>query len=518
MPRIRGPKTAAWTTTFLLAGAALLLPLAAAQAEPGPVVVLFSRMPEGLVEGSAWQGGTVLRVDEALRFAVVKPAPASGAAGQLFAEGVLSVEPDEETQWIETTVDDPMLAEQYGPQQVRATEAWATTTGSVDASVCVVDTGLRHTHEEFGDGRYLGGRDFVNGDDDPMDDQGHGTHVAGIAAAAQGNGKGIAGIGAVGIYVAKVMDAKGKGNPSNIASGIRWCADQGAKVVSLSLGGKGSSAMRAAVEYATGKGALLVAAAGNSGACTDCVSYPAAYPEVLAVTCTTPEKTQCSFSSEGPEADLAAPGFKIVSTWMEGDAAYKTLSGTSMSTPHVAGVAALVWSKAPHLTNVQLARILKDTAEDLGPAGQDDDFGVGLVDAKAALDAALGNATAPAPTPPPPAKNGSAKPAPTPALPDGNQPPVADAGPDATARPAGTLGAALVQLDASGSRDPDGRVVQTIWREEGRVVATVAKPVVALKPGVHTLTLTVRDDRGATSTDTVTITVTTGGRTTRAEG
>jgi serine protease len=503
MPRIRGPNAAAWTTTLLLVGAALLLPLAAGQApSAAPVVVLFSELPEGLVEGGAWQGGAVLRVDEALRFAVVQPA--SGAAALASVEGVLGVEPDDATQWVEeAALDDPMLAEQYGPQQVRAPEAWALTTGSLDASVCVVDTGLRRTHEEFQDGRYLGGYDFVNRDDDPTDDQGHGTHVAGIAAAAHGNGKGIAGIGAVGLYAVKVMDAKGKGNPSNIASGIRWCADHGAKVVSLSLGGQASSVLRAAVQYATGKGSLVVAAAGNGG-CKQCVSYPAAYPEVLAVTCTTPERTLCSFSSTGPEADLAAPGFKILSTWMEGDSAYKTLSGTSMSTPHVAGVAALVWSHAPGLTNVQLARLLRETARDLGPRGPDSDFGAGLVDAKAALDAAMGNAT-PAPTPRP----GPAPEAPKPPA-DGNQAPVADAGPDATVHARGSLGA-LVPLDGRASHDPDGRVASAAWREDGRLVATGLRTVVPLAPGTHTLTLTVGDDKGATGTDTVTVTVLPGG-------
>jgi hypothetical protein len=130
-----------------------------------------------------------------------------------------------------------------------------------------------------------------------------------------------------------------------------------------------------------------VAAAGNSGPCSNCIEYPAKYPEVIAVTCTTASAAQCSFSSEGPESELAAPGYDITSLWYASDTAYDSGSGTSASAPHVSGAAALVWSHATTLSNTALREQLGNSAQDLGGAGRDDRYGFGLVDARKTLDA-----------------------------------------------------------------------------------------------------------------------------------
>jgi hypothetical protein len=133
----------------------------------------------------------------------------------------------------------------------------------------------------------------------------------------------------------------------------------------------------------------LVAASGN-GSCSNCVIYPAAYTEVVAVSCTTSVKKSCTFTSKGSQVELAAPGYQVLSTYNAGDNAYATMSGTSMSTPHVSGVAALVWSYVPALTGQGVRSVLQSTAGDLGALGKDKEFGYGLVDARAALAKAAG--------------------------------------------------------------------------------------------------------------------------------
>jgi uncharacterized repeat protein (TIGR01451 family) len=366
-----------------------------AQSLPVPeqfYVVGFHAIPPGLASGSDFLGARVARVDRALRFArVATPSPSVFQARARSDSRVRYVEPDPEIQLINFTPDDPRYGEQYGPQHVNAPEAWDVTLGDADARVCILDTGIRYTHEDIAGARWLGGTDLYNGDSDPFDDNGHGTHVAGIAAASINNAKGIAGLAQVGIHAVKVLSSQGRGPLSTVASGMRWCADNGGPrvVLNLSLGSDvGSTALLDGVQYAFGSGALLAASAGNGGPCTDCVEYPAKYPEVMAVTCTTALDTLCDFSSDGPESDLTAPGEDVRSLYHTSDTAYVYGSGTSMSAPHVAGVAALVWSQATTLTNTAVRDHLQNTAQDLGAPGWDQLFGHGLVDARASLDAA----------------------------------------------------------------------------------------------------------------------------------
>ncbi len=381
-----------WT----LAGMLLVPPLVAAStapAEPVRFVIGFHGLPRGLVPGETFAGADVVSVNRVLHFAVVETvAPDAFAARAAADPAVRYVESDAERDWVKLVPSDPKWADQYGPQQVRADLAWDTTLGGPERTVCIVDTGVRYTHEDLRGSRWLGGYDFINDDADPNDDQGHGTHVAGIAAGGVDNGIGTAGVANVGFYGVKVLSSTGSGPTSAVANGIQWCADQGVDVISLSLGSSaGATVLKDSVSYAWGRGALVVAAAGNDGPCSNCISYPARYAESMAVTCTDRTKAQCRFSSDGPQSTITAPGSFVLAPYYRADNDYASLSGTSMSTPHVSGVATLLWSLAPDLTNQEVKSLLKDTAADLGPAGWDEQFGYGLVDAKAGLERILAN-------------------------------------------------------------------------------------------------------------------------------
>ena len=361
-------------------------------------LVGFHEFPRGIERGDEYEGGRVVHVDEVLHFVTVETrSPLTFQARAHADERVRYVEAN--GFWsITYTPNDPKYgSEQYGPQNIGAPAAWDTTLGDTSVKVCIVDTGIRSTHEDVG--RYVAGYDFVSNDATPQDGNGHGTHVATTALATTNNGKGIAGVAQSSLLVARVLDNAGSGSYDWIASGIRWCADNGAHVISMSLGGSSTTtALSDAVTYAAGKGSLQIAAAGNSGPCTNCVGYPAKYAEVMAVACTTSSRAQCSFSSEGPEVDITAPGNGIVAGWHTGDAAYNTISGTSMSTPHVSGVAALVKTANPAFTKEDIRSTLQTTARDLGTGGWDADFGHGEVDAAAAV----GGGT---PPPPPPSES-----------------------------------------------------------------------------------------------------------------
>ena len=223
-----------------------------------------------------------------------------------------------------------------------------------------------------------------------QDDNGHGTHVAGIAAAATNNGIGVAGVAwGAQIMPVKVLDEYGSGWLSDVAAGIVYASDQGAKIINVSLGGSTlSQTLCDAVAYASQTtGALVVAAAGNTGGA---VLYPAACDHVLAVAATDRADQRAYFSNLGPQVDLAAPGVDIYSTWYQSGlqaSGYFTKSGTSMATPQVAGVAALVWSRWPTWTPDQVAQRLLDTALDLGEPGWDAYTGWGRLDAAAAVGA-----------------------------------------------------------------------------------------------------------------------------------
>ncbi len=278
--------------------------------------------------------------------------------------------------------NDTYYSNQWGPQDIFAPLAWNITTGSPNVIVAIVDTGVDYTHPDIAPNYCGGGYDFINGDNDSVDDNGHGTHVAGIAAGVTNNGIGIAGISQSCIMAEKVLNSAGSGSYSAVANGIIHAANNGAKVISMSLGGSFSSyTLQNAVNYAWNKGVLIVAAAGNEN--SGKISYPAAYPNVMAISALDPGDGFAYYSNHGKKIELAAPGTDIYSTLMGGGYGYKT--GTSMATPFVSGSAALVLSKNGTLTNSQVRKILDNSAVDLGASGRDPYFGYGKVNVYGAL-------------------------------------------------------------------------------------------------------------------------------------
>ncbi len=309
---------------------------------------------------------------------------------------------------------------------ISAEAAWDLQTGSSSVIVAVLDDGLDITHPEFS-GRVLAGYDFVDNDNDvmPPGNNAHGTSCSGIIAAAGNNGIGVAGVAwNVKIVMGRVLDASGSGTYANIASGVEWAADQGAQVLSMSLGGPGfSQTLEDAVNYAHNLDVLVIAAAGNSNSSqasypagyTNCVSVgalspcnerkrsssnifevnPGVIPDPLGVTCDN-EKWWGSNYSSG--LDFLAPGTRIYTTDITGPAGYDsgdyiaTFNGTSSACPHAAGVAALIRSENPSLTNTEVWAIMQSTAVDLGTAGYDEDTGYGRLNAYQALLAARGGA------------------------------------------------------------------------------------------------------------------------------
>ncbi|MBA4495065.1 S8 family peptidase [Paenactinomyces guangxiensis] len=257
-----------------------------------------------------------------------------------------------------------LSSQQWGPQKIQAPAAWDVTRSSSSVKIAIVDTGVEANHPDLS-GKVINGWDFVYDDSVPNDANGHGTHCAGIAAAVTNNGTGIAGVAPnARILAVRVLDGNGSGTLSDVANGIRYAADQGAQVISLSLGGSsGTSTLSNAVNYAWNSGSVVVAAAGNSN--TSAPSYPAYYSNAIAVASTTSSDQRSSFSNYGSWVDVAAPGSSIYSTYIGGT--YRTLSGTSMATPHVAGVAGLLAAQGRN--NSQIRSAIENTADRINGTG-----------------------------------------------------------------------------------------------------------------------------------------------------
>lgn len=276
---------------------------------------------------------------------------------------------------------------------VRLPKAWDITKGSSKLTIAIVDTGVQLDHQDL-EARLEPGWDFVNDDAVPDDDAGHGTGVAGVAAAITNNREGIAGTAwHARILPVKVLDDRGAGTMATVSQGITWAVDQGADVINLSLGStEDSTLLRSAVAYAIERDVVVVAAAGNAG--TTVRNYPAAIPEVVAVSAVGTNGHFAYFSSHGDWVDLAAPGMFVYSTSTEWG--YQSYQGTSMAAPSVAGTALLVRSQHPGWTASEVALRLQDTAQDRGRRGFDRYYGHGLLDAYAAVG---GPRRAPAPVP-----------------------------------------------------------------------------------------------------------------------
>jgi thermitase len=327
------------------------------------------------------------------------PVPPGQTAGALIArlQAWPEVEVAEEDRPVQAlfTPNDPGYSHQWGLPKVSAPGAWAVTRGSRDVWIAVVDTGIDYLHPDRPLYLWLG-YDFANNDPDPFDDHGHGTHVTGIAAAATHNSVGVAGLcHDCEVLAVKVLDFRGEGHGSWVADGIRYAADWGASqskrtVINLSLGMAGScpQILADAVSYAQSRGALVVAAAGNSG--PGPAGCPASLSGVLAVSATDQNDRPAGFSQFG---GIAAPGVWILSTIPGG---YAYAEGTSMASPFVAAAAGLVWSAFPPCSAGQVRTRLLDSVD--VPAGWDTSYGAGRLNAHRAL------ASAPPAEPPTPTR------------------------------------------------------------------------------------------------------------------
>ena len=325
-----------------------------------------------------------------------------------FAAGATALAPTRATRigtsfpvHTEFTPSDPFFIDQWGLKSIGVPSAWDVTLGDRNVIVAVVDTGVWWTQPDIQanmwtnsvDGTH--GWDFVNGDSNPMDIDPsgtyHGTGVAGVIGAITDNGQGIAGTAQVSVMAVRALGSNGEGTSTDTAQAIIWAADHGAKVINLSLGTNETpiepTDIHLAIDHAWSKGALIVAAAGNAGVGT--LDYPARLPEVVSVAAIDESGQRASFSNYGTGLDLSAPGTRI-DTLNGGNNQLNnvhSLQGTSFSTPFVSGIAGLLLSAEPGLTNVQLWNILNMTAVQPVGSGYNTNYGWGVVNARNAIAA-----------------------------------------------------------------------------------------------------------------------------------
>jgi len=291
------------------------------------------------------------------------------------------------------TPNDPGLSQQYAWNNIQAYTAWDVTQGSANTVIAIVDTGIQRSHPDL-DAKIVAGYDYVQNDNAPDDGNGHGTHVGGTSAAETNNSTGGAGTCPnCKLMPVRVLDNNGSGTLVNVANGINFAANNGAKAINLSLGGTGSTTLQNAVDNAWNRGVFLACAAGNSNTSNTSSAYPGAYPNCFAVASTTSTDARSSFSNYGTWVEAAAPGSSIYSTWI--NSGYNTISGTSMATPHVAGLAGLLASQG--LTNSQIKQRICDTSDRISGTGSL--WTCGRINAYRAVSGSGGGT--PTPTPPP---------------------------------------------------------------------------------------------------------------------
>ncbi|MBN2594331.1 MAG: S8 family serine peptidase [Sedimentisphaerales bacterium] len=344
--------------------------------------------------------------------------------------------------------------------------------------VAIIDSGIDYHHPDL-DANYKGGWDFVNNDNDPMDDNGHGTHCAGIIAAEDDDSGAVGVAPEAGLYALKVLDSSGGGYYSDVIEALQWAVVNGIQVTSNSYGSSGDPGVlvKQAFDEAEAAGIINVCAAGNNGnrrGTRDNVIYPARYKSCIAVAATNQGDSRASWSSTGPDIEISAPGINVYSTYINGG--YATMSGTSMACPHVSGVVALmIYAGVGDIRGT-----LASTAIDLGVTGKDNLYGYGLVDAEKAAGV---------PVEPQP------------------QAPIANAGADQTVSDSDGDEYETITLDGSGSIDPDGSIVEYSWSEDGTILGTGRNITHDFDLGVHEVILEVTDNDGLTDIDGVVITV-----------
>ncbi len=306
------------------------------------------------------------------------------------------------------TPNDPHFSKQWGHVKTNSTSGWDLSKGLTSTVIAIIDTGIDENHPDL-KAKIVAGRDFVDDDANPHDTNGHGTHVAGIAAAITNNATGVAGMNwNARIMPIRALGTDGSGYTDDIVSGIAWAYTHGADVLNLSLGGPDySQTMQDAINSAYNAGCLVVAAMGNKRTQGNPTSYPAANANVMAVAATNSSDTFSYYSQYGAHCDISAPGGEMsdyhdpggfystmptydvyLTTYYSYNKNYDYLQGTSQAAPMVSGLAALLWAINPALTPSQVQMHIQNTAVDLGTPGKDADYGYGRINTYAALKSA----------------------------------------------------------------------------------------------------------------------------------
>lgn len=384
-----------------------------------------------------------------------------------FAEPDYLVEPG-------LTPNDPYYKSQWQHKNINSPSAWNITTGNRDVMVAVCDTGISSNHPDLAPNLILPGYNSADGSTNTEPVYNHGTGVAGCIGAVGNNAAGVSGVAwNIGILPIRITNSSdGMASISAAASGIRYAADRGARVVNLSYRMAAYSTIDTAAKYLRGKGGLLFVAAGNDG---NDPGWPD-FDSFIAVGATTSSDTKASWSNYGTYIDIVAPGSGVYST--TGASSYGSMSGTSFASPIAAGVAALAFSLNPSFTPEQVESFIFGSCKDLGTAGEDTLYGHGLVDAAGTLALAGGSTN--------------------------NYAPVAQM----TVFPDAGQGPLEVAVDASQSNDPDGIIISYRWDfGNGASASGITATHTYTTEGTYTVTLTVTDDMGAVSRATAQVRV-----------
>ncbi len=440
------------------------------------VLIGFTQVPgpseQALVRGR----GGVIKYSYHLVPAIAASIPEAAIGGLLRSPQVISIELDGTVYALDSELDAT-----WGVKRIGAGIVHGGNKGT-GVSVAIIDSGIDYKHSDLND-NYFGGWDFVNNDNDPMDDHGHGTHVAGTVAA-EDDDAGVIGVAPEAeLYALKVLSSSGSGSWSNIIAALQWAVDNGIEVTNNSYGSSlnPGGTVKAAFDNSAAAGVLHVASAGNSGnpkGKGNNVVWPARYDSVIAVAATDKNDKRASFSSTGDQVELAAPGVAINSTKRGGG--YVEKNGTSMASPHVAGTAALVMAANPDWSIGQVRTQLQATADDLGDTGKDPQYGFGLVDADEAA---------------------------VPSGPVNNSPDVFITSPNDNS----TFDSeATISFEGTANDTNDGDLTASlVWTSSinGQIGTGGNFSSATLSDGNHTITATVSDSGGATGSDSISITV-----------
>ncbi len=504
----RGKTNRLWVSLSVTLVLALIIgmsaPVAAGPASgPGervPVLIGFTQQPGSTEKALVRQAGGTIKHTYHLVPAIAASISESAIQGMLNNPRVTVIEPN-----IEVHAIDAELNNTWGVDRIDADLVHASGNKGTGIKVAIIDSGIDYTHPDL-DANYAGGFDFVNNDNDPMDDNGHGTHVAGTVAAEDNDDPAsVVGVAPQAkLYALKVLSSSGSGSYSDVIAALEWAVDNGMQVTNNSYGSSGNpgSIVKAAFDNSYAAGVLHVAAAGNSGNCGgkgDNVIYPAWWESLIAVGATNNSDGSPCSSSTGPDVELAAPGVSINSTVPTGNcklcdnSGYKLLSGTSMASPHVAGTVALVLKSPENVgdynsdgtnetnadgvwTNVEARNVLQATAEDIGlPATW---AGYGLVDAAAAAPPSVN--TSPSVTIESPADGAS------------------------------FASGETITITGTASDVEDGDLSASLsWSSsiDGFIGSGASVSTSSLSHGAHSITASVTDSDGATGSDSITINV-----------